>query len=73
MRRRQHGTCLAVVKGMDNKHPQRPAPQGEESEPLGDLGERGKTWSPEQHEQGISNRVGDEDPEAEHPTDPSKD
>jgi hypothetical protein len=37
------------------------------------LGERGKTWSPEQGEQGISNRVGDEDPEAEDASDPSKD
>ena len=58
---------------MDNKQPNRTAPQRDESEPLGDLGERGKTWSPEQGEQGISNRVADEDPEAENPTDPSKD
>ena len=58
---------------MDNNQPNRTPPQGDESEPLGDLGERGKTWSPEQGEQGISNRAGDEDPEAENATDPSKD
>ena len=46
---------------------------GQNSEPLGDRGERGKTWSPEQGEQGISNRAGDEDPDAEDVTDPSKD
>jgi hypothetical protein len=30
-------------------------------EPLGDRGKGDKTWSPEQGEQGISNRVGDEE------------
>jgi hypothetical protein len=30
-------------------------------EPKGDLGEKGKTWSPPADEQGISNRAGDED------------
>ena len=59
---------------MDNKNPNRGTPQqGDESEPLGDRGERGKTWSPEQGEQGISNRVTDEDPDAEDVSDPSKD
>ena len=58
---------------MDNKNENREAPQGDDSKPLGDLGERGKTWSPEQGEQGISNRVGDEDPEAEDASDPSTD
>ena len=28
--------------------------------PKGDLGEKGKTWSPPAEEQGISNRPGDE-------------
>ena len=36
--------------------------QGPE-EPFGDRGKGDKTWSPEQGEQGISNRVGDEEPE----------
>ena len=49
-----------------------PGQQGPE-EPLGDRGKGDKTWSPEQGEQGISNRVGDEDPEAEGDADPSKD
>lgn len=34
--------------------------QGPE-EPLGDRGRGDETWSPEQDEQGISNRVGDEE------------
>ena len=42
-------------------------------EPLGDRGQRDKTWTPAEGEQGISNRVMDEDPEAETNTDPSKD
>ena len=42
-------------------------------EPLGDRGRGDKTWTPAQDEQGISNRVMDEDPEAEAETDPSKD
>jgi hypothetical protein len=67
------GTWLADSVAMDKKNPNRGAPQGDESEPLGDLGERGETWSPEQGEQGISNRVGDKDPEAEDASDPSKD
>jgi hypothetical protein len=33
---------------------------GREAEPLGDLGHRGKTWTPPEGEQGISNRPGDE-------------
>jgi hypothetical protein len=46
-------------KRMDNK---RHNPSGNvpaANEPKGDLGEKGKTWSPGQ-EQGISNRPGDE-------------
>jgi hypothetical protein len=58
---------------MNNARANNAAPQGDESEPLGDLGKRGETSSPEQDEQGISNRVRDEDPEAEEATDPSKD
>ena len=58
---------------MNNKNPNQIAPQGDESEPLGDGRHDDKTWSPAQGEQGISNRVGDEDPEAEEETDPSKD
>ena len=42
--------------------------QGPE-EPYGDRGKGDKTWSPEQGEQGISNRVGDEDPTAERDSD----
>ena len=38
------------------------------AEPLGDRGHGDKTWTPEPGEQGISNRVGDEEPAAE--TDP---
>ena len=34
---------------------------GDESEPLGDLGHKGKTWTPDKGEQGISNRTDDED------------
>ena len=58
---------------MANTDPNRKAPQSDESEPLGELGERGKTWSPEQGEQGISNRVADEDPEDQDVSDPGKD
>jgi hypothetical protein len=46
---------------MTNENPNQGAPQGGKIEPLGDLGERGKTWSPAQGEQGISNRAGDEE------------
>ena len=38
---------------------------GRDSEPQGDLGKRGKTWTPPDGTQGISNRPGDEDPDAE--------
>jgi hypothetical protein len=45
---------------MDNKrhNPDANVPEG--GEPKGDLGEKGRTWSPGQ-EQGISNRPGDEE------------
>ena len=42
-------------------------------EPLGDRGRDHKTWTPAEGEQGISNRVMDEDEEAENESDPSKD
>jgi hypothetical protein len=58
---------------MNQKNPTRATPQRDEREPLGDRGDGDKAWSPEQGEQGISNRVGDEDPDAEKATDPSKD
>jgi hypothetical protein len=46
---------------MDNKRHNPSANVPEAGEPVkGDLGEKGKTWSPGQ-EQGISNRPGDED------------
>lgn len=67
------GTCLACADRMINKNPDQMPPQGDDSEPLGDRGHGDKTWSPAQGEQGISNREGDEDPEAEEETDPSKD
>ena len=41
-------------------HPSANVPQQNPDEPLGDRGNGDKTWSPEQDEQGISNRVGDE-------------
>ena len=37
-----------------------PVPQTPVPEPKGDLGQGHKTWSPEQGEQGISNRPDDE-------------
>jgi hypothetical protein len=36
--------------------------QGPE-EPFGDRGKGDKTWKPDEGEQGISNRIGDQDPE----------
>ena len=49
------------------------SPEQGPNEPLGDRGHKGKTWSPGQ-EQGISNRVGDDDQDAEgDETDASKD
>ena len=44
---------------MDNKRHNPSTNVPEADEPKGDLGEKGKTWSPGQ-EQGISNRPGDE-------------
>ena len=40
-------------------------PEQEANEPLGDRGNGDKTWSPEQGKQGISNRVGDEESDAD--------
>ena len=50
---------------MDSKHtnPGANVPEQNPNEPLGDRGRGDKTWSPEQGEQGISNREGDEDPD----------
>lgn len=45
----------------------------EPEEPLADGSRASEAWSPAQGEQGIANRVTDEDPEAEAETDPSKD
>lgn len=42
-----------------NDKQRNPSTQPSADEPKGDLGEKGKTWSPGQ-EQGISNRPGDE-------------
>jgi len=44
---------------MDHKNPNANVPESEQ--PLGDLGHEGKTWTPEPGEQGISNRVEDEE------------
>ena len=43
------------------KEPRDRQHSGDESEPLGDLGHKGKTWTPSPGEQGISNRADDED------------
>lgn len=47
---------------MNSKHhnPGSNTPEQKPNEPLGDRGKGDKTWSPEQGEQGISNRVDDE-------------
>ena len=49
---------------MQKKTPSANVPRQNAEEPLGDRGKGDKTWSPEQGEQGISNREGDEDPDA---------
>ena len=46
---------------MDRKVANPSANVPDADEPKGDLGEKGKTWSPPADEQGISNRAGDED------------
>ena len=46
---------------MSEKNPTASVPEQGPDNPLGDRGQGDKTWSPEQGEQGISNRVGDED------------
>jgi hypothetical protein len=40
-------------------------PSPRPAEPLGERGHGDRTWTPEPGEQGISNRVGDEEPAAE--------
>jgi len=42
-------------------NPRKDLPTNRSEEPLGDLGSRGKTWTPRNGEQGISNRENDED------------
>ena len=49
---------------MQKKTPSANVPRQDAEEPLGDRGKGDKTWSPEQGEQGISNREGDVDPDA---------
>ena len=53
------GIRIAPTSHMDNKRHNPSANVPDVNTPKGDLGERGKTWSPGQ-EQGISNRPGDE-------------
>ena len=45
---------------MNRQNPNAGSPQQDDTEPLGDRGRGDETWSPEQDEQGISNREGDE-------------
>lgn len=66
----QQGMCLAAIVGM-NSQEQIPQDVPTPEAPLGDRGHGDKTWTPPEGEQGISNRVEDEDPDAD--TDPSKD
>ena len=54
---------------MSEENPSANVPKQGAAEPLGDRGHGDKTWTPEPGEQGISNRVGDEEPSAE--TDPT--
>jgi len=54
-------------------NPSRDVPTQLPKEPLRDRGYGDKTWTPPEGEQGISNRVEDEDLEADAETDPSKD
>ena len=44
-------------------NPNANVPEQEPNEPVGDRGKGDKTWSPGQGEQGLSNRVGDEETE----------
>lgn len=48
---------------MDSKYtnPGSHVPEQDQDEPLGDRGKGDKTWSPQPGEQGISNRIGDEE------------
>jgi hypothetical protein len=58
------GTCLAAFERGGNMSTQSPTANGPgqgPEEPFGDRGRGDETWSPEQDEQGISNRVGDEE------------
>ena len=47
---------------MSEQNPTANVPKQDPAAPLGDRGQGDKTWTPEPGEQGISNRVGDEDP-----------
>ena len=57
------GSVLAASISVDSnyKNPDANTPEQKPNEPLGDRGARDRTWSPEQDEQGISTRVGDEE------------
>ena len=50
---------------MQKQTPSANVPRQRPEEPLDDRGKGDKTWSPAQGEQGISNREGDEDSDAE--------
>ena len=54
---------LDLVRMEKNKNPNANVPEQEPTKPRGDRGNGNKTWSPEQGEQGISNRVGDTETE----------
>jgi hypothetical protein len=53
------GTCLAAVRDMNNNTPDTIGTPAV-NDPKGDLGHGNKTWSPDEGEQGISNRPDDE-------------
>ena len=64
--RRLSGTLLAVLRpgGSMRKQTSANVIRQDAERPLGDRGKGDKTWSPEEGEQGISNRIGDEDLDA---------
>jgi hypothetical protein len=50
---------------MSDQNPSAHVPEQGPADPLGDRGHGDKTWTPEPGEQGISNRVNDEEPGSE--------
>jgi hypothetical protein len=66
------GPIVAIKAPMDTKeaNPSAHIPGQSPSSPLGDRGRGDKTWVPPAGEQGISNRVNDDDPEAAEAPDP---